>query len=227
MRRIAFLVLFVAATLTTWAQQQKKTWSVIPHVGVSVATLTGAGMNIAIADNNELELKPHARLGFTGGADVMYQATDRVGISAGLAYIQGGCNYKDIDINENVWHDHYLRADYVVVPILIHSYVAQGFSINAGLSPSFRVRGKYHAGLQSYDHDADGHKTNIREDEIDMDVKDGLRKFSLSIPIGVSYEYENVVLDARYNVGVLNVSNQGLSSRSNILEVSVGYKLNL
>ena len=65
----------------------------------------------------------------------MYQATDRVGISAGLAYIQGGCNYKDIDINENVWHDHYLRADYVVVPILIHSYVAQGFSINAGLSP--------------------------------------------------------------------------------------------
>ena len=46
------------------------------------------------------------------------------------------------------------------------------------------------AGLQSYDHDADGHKTNIREDEIDMDVKDGLRKFSLSIPIGSDYEYE-------------------------------------
>ena len=36
-----------------------------------------------------------------------------------------------------------------------------------------------------------------------MDVKDGLRKFSLSIPIGISYEYENVVLDARYNVGCI------------------------
>ena len=95
------------------------------------------------------------------------------------------------------------------------------------LHKAFLLMQDCHAGLQSYDHDADGHKTNIREDEIDMDVKDGLRKFSLSIPIGISYEYENVVLDARYNVGVLNISNQGLSSRSNILEVSVGYKLNL
>ena len=93
MRRIAFLVLFVAATLTTWAQQQKKTWSVIPHIGVSVATLTGAGMNIAIADNERLELKPHARLGFTGGADVMYQASDAVGLSAGLSFVQAGCKF--------------------------------------------------------------------------------------------------------------------------------------
>lgn len=173
------------------------------------------------------ELKPQARPGFTGGVDVLYQASDIVGLSVGLSYVQAGCKYKDIDGNGVTWHDHYARTDYISVPLVGHSYIAPGLSINVGVAPSFLIYGKYHAGMLSYDLDADGHRTNVQEGVMDIDTKKGLRKFTLSIPVGISYEYENVVLDARYNVGVLNAYKYGLSARNKVFEVSVGYKFDL
>ena len=227
MKRIITLAFLSAISLASFAQSKAGTWSVIPHVGVSIASLTHQSGGIEVGDNQSQEVKPQARPGFTGGVDVMYQAFDNVGLSIGLSYVQAGCKYKDVDDNGVIWHDHYDRMDYISVPLLAHSYIAPGLSINVGVAPSFLIYGKYHAGMLSYDLDADGHRTNVQEAEIDQDIKKGLRKFALSIPVGISYEYENVVLDARYNVGMLNVYKHGLSARNKIFEVSVGYKFDL
>lgn len=227
MKRIITLAFLSAISLASFAQSKAGTWSVIPHVGVSIASLTHQSGGIEVGDNQSQELKPQARPGFTGGVDVMYQASDNVGLSLGLSYVQAGCKYKDVDDNGVTWHDHYDRMDYISVPLVGHSYIAPGLSINVGVAPSFLIYGKYHAGMLSYDLDADGHRTNVQEAEIDQDIKKGLRKFALSIPVGISYEYENVVLDARYNVGMLNVYKHGLSARNKVFEVSVGYKFDL
>lgn len=227
MKRIITLAFLSAISLASFAQSKAGTWSVIPHVGVSIASLTHQSGGIEVGDNQSQELKPQARPGFTGGVDVMYQASDNIGLSIGLSYVQAGCKYKDVDDNGVIWHDHYDRMDYISVPLLAHSYIAPGLSINVGVAPSFLIYGKYHAGMLSYDLDADGHRTNVQEAEIDQDIKKGLRKFALSIPVGISYEYENVVLDARYNVGMLNVYKHGLSARNKVFEVSVGYKFDL
>lgn len=227
MKRIITLAFLSAISLASFAQSKVGTWSVIPHVGVSIASLTHQSGGIEVGDNQSQEVKPQARPGFTGGVDVMYQASDNIGLSIGLSYVQAGCKYKDVDDNGVIWHDHYDRMDYISVPLLAHSYIAPGLSINVGVAPSFLIYGKYHAGMQTYDLDADGHRTNVKEAEIDQDIKKGLRKFTLSIPVGISYEYENVVLDARYNVGMLNVYKHGLSARNKIFEVSVGYKFDL
>lgn len=209
MKRIITLAFLSAISLASFAQSKVGTWSVIPHVGVSIASLTHQSGGIEVGDNQSQELKPQARPGFTGGVDVMYQASDNIGLSIGLSYVQAGCKYKDVDDNGVTWHDHYDRMDYISVPLVAHSYIAPGLSINVGVAPSFLIYGKYHAGMQSYDLDADGHRTNVQEAEIDQDIKKGLRNFTLSIPVGISYEYENVVLDARYNVGVLNAYTNG------------------
>ena len=227
MKRIITLAFLSAISLASFAQSKVGTWSVIPHVGVSIASLTHQSGGIEVGDNQSQELKPQGRPGFTGGVDVMCQASDNIGLSIGLSYVQAGCKYKDVDDNGVIWHDHYDRMDYISVPLLAHSYIAPGLSINVGVAPSFLIYGKYHAGMQSYDLDADGHRTNVQEAEIDQDIKKGLRKFTLSIPVGISYEYENVVLDARYNVGMLNVYKHGLSARNKVFEVSVGYKFDL
>ena len=227
MKRIITLAFLSAISLASFAQSKVGTWSVIPHVGVSIASLTHQSGGIEVGDNQSQELKPQARPGFTGGVDVLYQASDNIGLSIGLSYVQAGCKYKDVDDNGVTWHDHYDRMDYISVPLVAHSYIAPGLSINVGVAPSFLIYGKYHAGMQSYDLDADGHRTNVQEAEIDQDIKKGLRNFTLSIPVGISYEYENVVLDARYNVGMLNVYKHGLSARNKVFEVSVGYKFDL
>ena len=227
MKRIITLAFLSAISLASFAQSKAGTWSVIPHVGVSIASLTHQSGGIEVGDNQSQELKPQARPGFTGGVDVMYQASDIVGLSIGLSYVQAGCKYKDVDDNGVTWHDHYDRMDYISVPLVAHSYIAPGLSINVGVAPSFLIYGKYHAGMQTYDLDTDGHRTNVQEGVIDIDTKKGLRNFTLSIPVGVSYEYENVVLDARYNVGVLNAYKYGLTARNKVFEVSVGYKFDL
>lgn len=227
MKRIITLAFLSAISLASFAQSEAGTWSVIPHVGVSIASLTHQSGGIEVGDNQSQELKPQARPGFTGGVDVLYQASDIVGLSIGLSYVQAGCKYKDVDDNGMIWHDHYDRMDYISVPLLAHSYIAPGLSINVGVAPSFLIYGKYHAGMLSYDLDTDGHRTNVQEGVIDIDTKKGLRNFTLSIPVGISYEYENVVLDARYNVGMLNVYKHGLTARNKVFEVSVGYKFDL
>lgn len=227
MKRIITLAFLSAISLASFGQSKAGTWSGIPHVGVSIASLTHQSGGIEVGDNQSQELKPQARPGFTGGVDVMYQASDNVGLSIGLSYVQAGCKYKDVDDNGVTWHDHYDRMDYISVPLVAHSYIAPGLSINVGVAPSFLIYGNYHAGMQTYDVDTDGHRTNVKEAEIDQDIKKGLRNFTLSIPVGISYEYENVVLDARYNVGMLNVYKHGLTARNKVFEVSVGYKFDL
>ena len=227
MKRIAILIVLVTSTLVSMAQNKLGTWSVIPHVGVSISSLLGGSGIYEVRDNRAVEVKPHALLGFVGGADVMYQASDAVGLSAGLSFVQAGCKLEDYTDEHTIGYDRYLRINYVTMPILIHSYLLPGFSVKAGIEPTLLVSEKSNEIQQSFEVDKEGKKSNFHEDEFTIDMKNGMRKFGLSIPIGVSYEYENVVLGALYHVGVFNIYKKGDSSRNSVFEVSVGYKLNL
>ncbi len=227
MKRIAILIVLVTSTLVSMAQNKPGTWSVIPHIGVSISSLLGGSGLYEIGDGEAVKLKPHRLLGFVGGADVMYQASDAVGLSAGLSFVQAGCKLEDYTDNHTVVYDRYLRINYVSMPILIHSYLLPGFSVRAGIEPTWLLGARSHEVQQSFDVDKEGKKSNFSEDEFTIDVKNGMRKIGLSIPIGVSYEYENVVLGALYHVGVFNIYKHGDSSRNSVIELSVGYKLNL
>ena len=48
--------------------------------------------------------------------------------------------------------------------------------------------------------------------------------FDLSVPVGVSYEYMNFVLDARYNWGLMKVVNVGDAFYNRCFMLSLGYK---
>ena len=192
--------MLVTSTLVSMAQNKPGTWSVIPHVGVSISSLLGGSGIYEVGDNMIVEVKPHALLGFVGGTDVMYQASDVVGLSAGLSFVQAGCKFKDDKGKNSVVYNRNLRMNYVTMPILIHSYLLPGFSVKAGIEPTLLVSAKSHEVQQSYEVDKEGKKSNFHEDEFTIDMKNGMRKFGLSIPVGVSYEYENVVLGALYHV---------------------------
>ena len=226
MKRIAVLIVLVTSTLVSMAQNKPGTWSVIPYVGVSMSSLLGSSGIYEIGIDEVVKIKPHTLLGFVGGADVMYQASDVVGVSAGLSFVQAGCKFKDDNGKNSVVYNRNLRMNYVAMPILIHSYLLPGFSVRAGVEPTLLL-GASHEVQQSFDVDKEGKKSNFSEDEFTIDVKNGMRKIGLSIPIGVSYEYENVVLGALYHVGVFKIYKLGDSSRNSVIEVSVGYNFNL
>ncbi len=52
------------------------------------------------------------------------------------------------------------------------------------------------------------------------------KKFDLSIPVGLSYEISNVVLDARYNWGLTKIVSNS-DSKNSVFQITLGYKFEL
>lgn len=50
--------------------------------------------------------------------------------------------------------------------------------------------------------------------------------FDFAIPIGMSYEFNNFILDARYDIGVTKVPKYG-DGYTNVLQLTIGYKFKL
>ena len=53
---------------------------------------------------------------------------------------------------------------------------------------------------------------------------DDVKGFALSIPVGLSYEFSNVVLDARYNLG-LTKAIKDADSKHSYFTITLGYRI--
>lgn len=229
MRRLFLLFLFVLTLFGAQAQPKWGTWSVVPHVGVSFANLT----NDAIHTTDERISHSQTRIGFSGGADVYYQLTDKLALSGGVAYTQAGCNFKDIpaDLNAKygtVFHNAYFNLGYVDVPLLAHIYISKDLALSIGCQPSFLTKATVHTEMQGYETNESGGIKYDKNEVSEGSAKHWYKKTAFAIPVGISYEYENVMLMARYNFGLSNVYGHDLGdSKNRIITVSVGYKFNL
>jgi hypothetical protein len=229
MRRLFLLCLFVLTLFGAQAQPKWGTWSVVPHVGVSFANLTNDAIHVA--DNGISHSQ--TRIGFSGGADVYYQLTDKLALSGGVAYTQAGCNFKDVPADlparsGTVFHDSYYNLGYVDVPLLAHVYVSKGLSFSVGCQPSFLTKATAHTEMQDYETDGKGGIKYDKNVVSEGDAKTLFKKTAFAIPVGISYEYENVMLMARYNIGLSKVYDHDIgNSKNKIITVSVGYRFNL
>ena len=160
------------------------------------------GVNIAnITDVDDAD----PRIGLAAGAEFEYGLTDNIGLSAGVLYSMQGV--KTIIVDD----DCTSKLDYLNVPILANFYVAKGFAVKLGVQPGFKLSSKAEfkgsGGLK----------------EVDVD---GFKSVDLSIPVGVSYQYQNIVFDARYNWGVTNIVEDS-DSKHSVFQITVGYKFSL
>lgn len=173
------------------------------------------GMNIAnITDGNG-----DPRIGLVAGGEVEYQVTDMVSVTAGALYSMQGAKDKTNGITTTV------RLDYINVPILANVYVAKGLAVKLGIQPGFNGYAKVNA---------EGYGK-----EVSVDIKDAIKTVDISIPVGISYEYMNFVIDARYNWGLTNVSKNktleygdeyidfGGKGKNSVFQITLGYKIPL
>ena len=65
----------------------------------------------------------------------------------------------------------------------------------------------------------------------DVDIKDDCEKMNISIPLGISYEISNFILDIRYNLGLTKVNkttgSHDMKQRSDLIQFTIGYKFEL
>lgn len=233
MKRLIAIFSVLTAVLGASAQAELGTWSVVPHIGASVSTLTPDGIFIGGSSSDNPMSSKYAS-GFSGGADVVYHMTVGSALSAGVAYSRLGCGYEDAmvmtDANKGtVFHDTYISLDYIEIPIMENIYLAKGFAIKAGVLPRFLIGAKMHSENQDFTIDTDtGARTYGQNDAWETTGTHSLRKFDIAIPLGISYEYQHVVLDARYNVGLTKIYKYGFgSSKNRSFLFTLGYKFDL
>ena len=161
------------------------------------------GVNIAnITDADDAD----PRIGLAAGAEFEYGLTDNIGLSAGVLYSMQGVKTTIID-DDCTW-----KLDFLNVPILANFYVAKGFAVKLGVQPGFKLSSKA--------------KFKGSGGSKEVEVEDGVKSVDLSIPVGLSYQYQNIVFDARYNWGVTKIIDD-VDSKHSVFQITVGYKFSL
>lgn len=145
------------------------------------------------------------RIGLAAGVEAEYQATDIFSVSAGLIYSMQGNKAKEDGVTLTT------KLDYINIPILANVYVTKGLAVKLGVQPAFNVSDKQKLS---------GGKASVEPEDV------GAESFDFSIPVGLSYEFNNVVIDARYNFGVTNIADGG-DSKNSVFQFTLGYKFAL
>ena len=206
---MTFMAAILLTTVAAMAQHEEGDFMVQPKVGMNVAMLSDADK--AIVD-----------LHF--GVEAEYMVSDNFSLGLGAIVSNQGAKYDELYDNQGKLIEEKYTADldYVHVPVLVSWYVLPGLALKAGVQPGFKMKAKAKFDDHTYDLDRVYQVNNLLTGE---DIK--VSKFDLSIPVGISYEYKNIVLDARYNWGLIKVLNQGDAFYNRCFMVSLGYKLEL
>jgi hypothetical protein len=233
MKKIMMIAAMMVAAVTANAQNEVGQITLQPKVGLNIASATG---DIKIG-NETFDKKSKA--GFVAGVEAEYGLAEKVGLVAGILYSQQGAKFSKsynaagIAVGE---YKYTASLDYIKIPILVQYYVIPGLAIKAGIQPGFNVRKKV-SGDSSLSADIMNTLTNEEKaqankylsDEtaaIDKKFKDDLKAFDFSIPVGISYEYQSFVLDARYNIGLTKVV-KDFNCKNSVFQITLGYKFAL
>lgn len=172
------------------------------HEVGSITIQPKIGMNIADLTKED---DSDVRIGLAVGAEAEYQATDMFSVSAGLLYSMQGCKGSDSGVKATI------KLDYINIPILANVYVTKGLAVKLGIQPGFNINAKAKAEANGVSAEAD---------------IDDVKTLDFSIPVGVSYEYQNFVLDARYNWGLTKVA-KDIDDKNSVFQITLGYKFSL
>ena len=155
---------------------------------------------------------PKAEMAGVGmfGGELEYVLKEKLSIGAGINFDMLGYSIED---TEGI-KDWYTNMNYLALPAVANFYIWKGLALKAGLQPGFLLSAK-----ESYKLNGDKHETTVTS---------SFNKFDLSIPIGISFEFSRVVIDARYLLGLTKVNKEGDKSyRNSVILITTGYKFKL
>ncbi|WP_434502014.1 porin family protein [Prevotella sp.] len=258
-KQLMFLAALLMTASSVCAQQKAGTFSITPKIGVTASNFSGkmpltvayaistqmspseSGVFHTLSEENFPEMgaigfnESKNKFGFTAGVETQYQFSKIIGLSLGVFYTQQGASYDTkgysytskggvkVAINDNLK----VNLNCITMPILANVYIWKGLAVKAGLQPELAVSKK-----TSCDVVISYHDPSVSVVRSGVEIK----SFSLSVPVGVSYEYKNIVADLRYNIGVTDLRKDGdagwnsdfsSTSKNRTLLFTVGYKFEL
>lgn len=208
MKKFFFLIITLAICAgNVSAQHEVGTFTVQPKAGLNIAYFSD--------DAGALGVDTKPRLGLVCGIEVEYQLMKKLSLSAGALYSMQGEKTKIAGNYFNSERTVTAKTDYINFPILANFYLFKGFALKVGVQPAVNVKASYTSSDAFGETDGNLSYYGIN-----------IRTFDLAIPFGISYEYKNFVLEARYNLGVTNIV-KGDDSKNRVAQITIGRKFSL
>lgn len=166
------------------------------------------GLNATNISNSDMKNK----MSFHLGAFAEWKLSDFVGIQPELVYSRQGARDKYDENGSKVKVK--TRVNYLNIPILAKLYVLEDLSVDLGPQFGFALnaKSKYKVG---------GHTS---KDKITNN-----NTFDFSFAVGASYNFDDFIFSARYNIGLSNMWDKdkvGENLKNHVFQLSVGYCLN-
>ena len=184
------------ATVSATSQHREGDNTIQPRVGISMSTLT-----------NWDDAKMKVNLAY--GIEFEHFFTEDFSAAAGLLFTNQGAKLEN-DVKMHLY--------YAAFPITANYYVLPGLAVKAGVQPAYRVKSQVKNSDVTVDFDRFMEGLFIGNDL-------SMPKFELAIPMGLSYEYNGITLDARYNFGLTKLIT-GIDDAiyQRVIVVTLGYK---
>lgn len=221
MKKLMMIAAMMVAAVSANAQFEPGTFSIQPKAGFSIAWLTNMP-NIPITTTSTIDKTP--TVGALLGAEAEYQLTDMVSLAAGLNYSLQGSGWENYKEGGYELKDAKIELGYVAIPVVANFYLFKGFAIKAGIQPAFLTNANMKYTIEK---SSSAGNVSVNYDE---SIKDDCKKFDLSVPMGISYQFQvPVVIDLRYNLGVSKVfkGDADKNPKNNVISLTVGYKFAL
>ncbi len=207
------IAIVLMTTMHVNAQNEEGEWSFMPKVGLGIADMTGQYIE---EDGKGYPLKPIFSL--VAGIETEYAFNDQLSIAAGFNFSTQGAK---ANANDNIE----LRLDYINIPLMLQFYPIANFglALKAGAQLGITARKKMKV---------NGVRVNL--DDVENRIKylygesSTFKGAYFYIPLGISYELANFVLDARYNLGLTDVMKSDPEhSKHSVWQFTLGYKIDL
>ena len=217
MKKIVLTITAFLASLAGMAQSETGTWSIIPKVGLNISTMTPADLYY----DDMQKATPRHRRGIALGAEAEFRRGNTA-LSAGLLYSRQGCNYDDM---EGVFRNKETRLDYLNIPLMAHFYLAPGLAVKAGIQPGFAVSREQRGEVFTIENRADGTQWTGYQSFSYGNLL--YRAFDYTIPIGVSYDLDQLRIEGRYCFSPHDAAKYGLHEKNRYWQITLGYRFEL
>ena len=241
MRKKSFLVVMMLLQMTfAMAQNEVGKLSIKPMAGVNLSTFGNATVDIY-----------RMKVGLTGGAELEYGLNPWLGLSLGLMYseqgakIDGSVDGMVLDEKGDRWFtrtkmDGKLKCSYLNLPLMANIYIPslKGLALKAGVQVGILTSDKITTdvrlamrNLDSFEPWVlrDGTQNDVSLKNYSVEMSDVCKSIDFGIPLGLSYEYKNIVLDARYYFGLTKIdkTDDPDNAQNRYLSITLGYRFGL